>query len=135
MVFGVILVLVSMLFSTPVKADFDVVVSKRNQTMSVFQDGELIERWPVSTARKGYYTPTGTFHPYFYHLMHYSKKYDNAPMPHSIFFSGGFAIHATPHTGNLGRPASHGCVRLHPDNASTLYNMTKGEYTTITIKD
>ena len=53
MVFGVILVLVSMLFSTPVKADFDVVVSKRNQTMSVFQDGELIERWPVSTARKG----------------------------------------------------------------------------------
>ena len=135
MVFGVILVLVSMLFSTPVKADFDVVVSKRNQTMSVFQDGELIERWPVSTARKGYYTPTGTFHPYFYHLMHYSKKYDNAPMPHSIFFSGGFAIHATPHTSNLGRPASHGCVRLHPDNASTLYNMTKGEYTTITIKD
>jgi lipoprotein-anchoring transpeptidase ErfK/SrfK len=67
--------------------------------------------------------------------MHYSKKYDNAPMPHSIFFSGGYAIHATPHTGNLGRPASHGCIRLHPNNAAILYNMTKGEPTIITIKD
>jgi lipoprotein-anchoring transpeptidase ErfK/SrfK len=67
--------------------------------------------------------------------MHYSKKYDNAPMPHSIFFSGGYAIHATPHVGNLGRPASHGCVRLHPEHAAQLYTMTKGEYTTITIKE
>jgi lipoprotein-anchoring transpeptidase ErfK/SrfK len=56
-------------------------------------------------------------------------------MPHSIFFSGGYAIHATPHTGNLGRPASHGCIRLHPNNAAILYNMTKGEPTIITIKD
>lgn len=130
-----LLIAAAILFSTPALADFDIIVSKRQQTMSVFQDGELIDQWPVSTARKGYYTPTGSFHPYYYHLMHYSKKYDNAPMPHSIFFSGGFAIHATPHTANLGRPASHGCIRLHPDNAATLYNMTKGESTTITIKD
>jgi lipoprotein-anchoring transpeptidase ErfK/SrfK len=130
-----LIVLAAVLFSTSAFAEYHVVVSKSHQSMSVYQDGELIEQWPVSTARKGYYTPTGTFHPYFYHLMHYSKKYDNAPMPHSIFFSGGFAIHATPHTGNLGRPASHGCVRLHPDNASILYTMTKGEPTTITIKD
>jgi lipoprotein-anchoring transpeptidase ErfK/SrfK len=123
------------LFSTSALANYNVVISKRNQTMSVYEDGELIERWPVSTARRGYYTPTGTFYPYSYQPMHYSKKYDNAPMPHSIFFSGGYAVHATPHVGNLGRPASHGCVRLSPSNAATLYNMTKGEPTTITIKD
>ena len=127
--------LTAVLFSTSAMANYDVIISKRHQVMSVYQDGELIEQWPVSTARKGYYTPAGTFHPYSYQPMHYSKKYDNAPMPHSIFFSGGYAIHATPHVGNLGRPASHGCVRLHPVHANTLYNMTKGEYTTITIKD
>lgn len=121
--------------STTAMAEYHVVVSKRQQTMSVYENRELLDIWPVSTARRGYYTPTGTFYPYSYQPMHYSKKYDNAPMPHSIFFNGGYAIHATPHIGNLGRPASHGCVRLSPSNAATLYNMTKGEYTTITIKD
>lgn len=130
-----LLIAVAVLFSTSALANYDLVVSKRNQTMSVYEDGELIERWPVSTARKGYYTPTGTFHPYSYQPMHYSKKYDNAPMPNSIFFSGGYAIHATPHVGNLGRPASHGCVRLSPSNAAQLYEMTKGESTLITIKE
>lgn len=130
-----LLVVIAVLFSTSAMADYNVVVSKRHQNMSVYQDGELLDIWPVSTARKGYYTPSGTFHPYYYHLMHYSKKYDNAPMPHSIFFNGGYAIHATPHISNLGRPASHGCVRLHPNHAATLFNMTKGEYTTITIKE
>jgi lipoprotein-anchoring transpeptidase ErfK/SrfK len=130
-----LLIAAAVLFSTTAVADYHVVVSKRHQNMIVYQDGELLEVWPVSTAQKGYYTPSGTFHPYYYHLMHYSKKYDNAPMPHSIFFSGGYAIHATPHISNLGRPASHGCIRLHPDNAATLFNMTKGEYTTITIKE
>jgi lipoprotein-anchoring transpeptidase ErfK/SrfK len=91
-------------------------------------------QWPVSTARKGFYTPTGTFHPYSLQLMHYSRKYDNAPMPHSIFFSGGYAIHATPHVGALGRPASHGCVRLSPSNAATLYSIVKHDpNTTIRI--
>lgn len=129
-----IIVIAAILFSTVASASYRVVVSKRSQTMSVYEDGELIEQWPVSTARKGYYTPIGSWHPYSYQPMHYSKKYDNAPMPHSIFFSGGYAIHATPHVGNLGRPASHGCVRLSPSNAATLYNMTKGEPTTITIQ-
>lgn len=123
------------MMTTPAMAEYDVVVSKRQQTMSVYENGQLMDVWPVSTARKGYYTPTGSYRPYAYQLMHFSKKYDNAPMPHSIFFTGGYAIHATPHIGNLGRPASHGCVRLSPNNASTLYNMTKGEPTTITIKD
>jgi hypothetical protein len=123
------------ILSTSALADYHVVVSKRHQSMSIYEDGELLDVWPVSTARRGYYTPTGTFHPYSYQPIHYSKKYDNAPMPHSIFFSGGYAIHATPHVGNLGRPASHGCVRLSPSNASTLYNMTKGVSTTISIKE
>lgn len=121
------------LFSTPALADYDIVVNKRHQTMSVYENGELLDVWPVSTARRGYSTPSGSFHPYSYQLMHYSKKYDNAPMPHSIFFSGGYAIHATPHVGNLGRPASHGCVRLHPQHATILYNMTRGVSTTIHI--
>lgn len=129
-----LLIAIAVLFSTSAMAGYDVVVSKRHQTMSVYEDGELIEQWPVSTARRGYVTPSGTFHPYSYQPMHYSKKYDNAPMPHSIFFSGGYAIHATPHVGNLGHPASHGCVRLSPNNAATLYSITKGRPTTITIQ-
>jgi len=129
-----LLVIFAILFSTSAFADYNIVISKRTQTMNVYQDRELIESWPVSTARRGYSTPSGVFRPYSYQPMHYSRKYDNAPMPHSIFFSGGYAIHATPHVGNLGRPASHGCVRLSPVNATTLYNMTKGEPTTILIK-
>lgn len=129
-----LLVIASLLFSTGAMANYNIVVSKSSQTMSVYEDGELIHNWPVSTARRGYYTPTGSFRPYLYQRMHYSKKYDNAPMPNSIFFSGGYAIHATPHVGNLGRPASHGCVRLSPTNALRLYEMTKGNPTLITIK-
>lgn len=130
-----LLIAVCLLFSNSSFADYQVIISKRHQSMSVYEDGELIDLWPVSTARRGYYTPTGRFHPYSYQLMHYSKKYDNAPMAHSIFFNGGYAIHATPHTSSLGRPASHGCVRLSPSHAEALYFMTKGVSTTISIKD
>ena len=77
----------------------------------------------VSTGRKGYRTPTGTFQPYLMKKMHYSSKYDNAPMPNSIFFHGGYAIHATEAVNNLGRPASHGCIRLHPQNARWLFKL------------
>ena len=130
------LLVAALLFTTPALAEVDIDISKRSQTMTVTVDGEQIGHWPVSTARKGYYTPTGTYHPYSLQPMHYSKKYDNAPMPHSIFFSGGYAIHATPHTGNLGRPASHGCVRLSPNAASYLYNIVSEHRhdTTITIR-
>lgn len=129
------LICIFLLFSSSALADYQVIISKRHQSMSVYEDGDLLDIWPVSTARRGYYTPTGNFRPYSYQPMHYSKKYDNAPMPHSIFFSGGYAIHATPHVYSLGRPASHGCVRLSPKNASILYEMTKGASTTITIKE
>jgi lipoprotein-anchoring transpeptidase ErfK/SrfK len=122
-----------MLASMPAFAETNITISKSHQLMQVDSDYGSYQ-WRVSTARKGYYTPTGTFHPYYLQLMHYSKKYDNAPMPHSIFFSGGYAIHATPHVGALGRPASHGCVRLSPSNAATLYSIVKQDSdTTIRI--
>ena len=127
------LLIAAMLFATPAVAQTDITISKSHQLMQVDSDYGSYQ-WRVSTARKGYYTPTGTFHPYSLQLMHYSKKYDNAPMPHSIFFSGGYAIHATPHIGALGRPASHGCVRLHPANAAALYEIVKHDpNTTIRI--
>lgn len=111
-----------LLTATPALANTDIVIDKRTQTMTVDSD-EGQYQWPVSTARKGYSTPTGSWRPYSLETMHYSKKYDNAPMPYSIFFTGGFAIHGTPHVGNLGRPASHGCVRVHPANARTLFGI------------
>lgn len=127
------IVMLAMLASMPAFAQTDITISKSHQMMQVDSDYGSYQ-WRVSTARKGYYTPTGTFHPYSLQLMHYSKKYDNAPMPHSIFFSGGYAIHATPHVGALGRPASHGCVRLSPGNAATLYSIVKNDpNTTIRI--
>lgn len=95
------------------------------QTMQVSVGGRPTYEWKVSTAGKGYVTPTGSWKPYRMHEMWYSKKYDNAPMPHSVFFTGGYAVHATPHVKNLGRPASHGCIRLHPTNAEAFYTLVK----------
>lgn len=115
------------------KAQTDITINKRTQTMTVESD-EGTFRWPVSTARRGYETPTGTFYPYSLQPMHYSRKYDNAPMPHSIFFSGGYAIHATYQVGSLGRPASHGCVRLSPKNAATLYGIVGRDRGDTTIR-
>jgi lipoprotein-anchoring transpeptidase ErfK/SrfK len=94
-----------------------------SQTMNVFVDGALTYSWPVSTARKGYHTPRGTYGVQSLQRMHYSRKYDNSPMPHSVFFKGGFAVHGTHAVGALGRPASHGCVRLAPGNAAELYSL------------
>jgi lipoprotein-anchoring transpeptidase ErfK/SrfK len=95
------------------------------QTMTVSEDGNVLYSWSVSTARKGYRTPRGSYRPIRMHKMWYSRKYDNSPMPHSIFFYGGYAIHGTNAVKNLGRPASHGCIRLHPSNARTLYNLVQ----------
>lgn len=89
--------------------------------------------WPVSTARAGYVTPRGTYAPTGLQKMHYSRKYHMSPMPHSIFFNGGYAIHGTYATGALGRPASHGCVRISPANAATLYKLVQEEGAQISI--
>jgi lipoprotein-anchoring transpeptidase ErfK/SrfK len=95
------------------------------QRLRVYKDGALAYNWPISSARKGYRTPTGTYRPIRMHKMWHSRKYDWSPMPHSIFFHGGYAIHGTNAIKSLGRPASHGCVRLHPANARALYNLVK----------
>jgi lipoprotein-anchoring transpeptidase ErfK/SrfK len=79
----------------------------------------------VSTGRKGHLTPTGNFHPTRMAAVYFSRKYDDAPMPHAIFFLGGFAIHGTEYVSSLGRRASHGCVRLHPANAALLYSLVQ----------
>jgi lipoprotein-anchoring transpeptidase ErfK/SrfK len=96
-----------------------------SQTMTVRQEGKVLYTWKVSTAGEGYYTPTGSWRPKRMHRMWYSIKYDNAPMPYAIFFNGGYAIHGTNHVKRLGRPASHGCVRLHPRNAAALYALVR----------
>lgn len=96
-----------------------------SQAMAVDVDGWPYARWKVSTARDGYYTPRGSWRPFLLKKIHYSRKYDNSPMPNSIFFHGGYAIHATGYIKSLGRPASHGCIRLHPRNALRLYGLVQ----------
>ena len=93
--------------------------------MSVSVNGQPRHTWPVSTGRSGYGTPSGVFAPQMMARRWSSKKYYNSPMPHSIFFYHGFAIHGTNDLRRLGGPASHGCVRLHPSNAATLYALVE----------
>ena len=95
------------------------------QKMRVYQNGVVRHVWPISSGRKGYRTPTGNYRPTRMYKEYYSKKYYNSPMPYSIFFRGGYAIHGTNAVKHLGRPASHGCIRLHPKNARTLYNLVR----------
>ena len=93
------------------------------QTMVVSEDGDVKYSWPISSGAEEFPTPRGTFRPQWVAKMWYSRKYDNAPMPNAVFISGGVAIHATQHVSSLGRPASHGCIRLAPGNAKTFYNL------------
>jgi lipoprotein-anchoring transpeptidase ErfK/SrfK len=104
-------------------ADVAVRIMLATQTMDVEVDGAPYATWAVSTARPGYRTPAGVYKPYVLDRMHYSKLYDYTPMPYSIFFLRGYAIHATTEVRNLGRPASHGCVRLRLDNAKALFDL------------
>jgi hypothetical protein len=100
-------------------------VDKSSQQMTVAVDGAARYRFTVSTGRPGLGTPSGTFRPERMELTWFSKRYYNSPMPHSIFFHGGFAIHGSYEISQLGGPASHGCIRLHPDNAATLYALVQ----------
>jgi hypothetical protein len=101
--------------------------------MKVQSDSGASYSWPISSARSGYSTPRGTYHPTSLQTMHRSKKYHNSPMPHSIFFSGGYAIHGTYSVGALGSPASHGCIRISPANAATLFSLVRAEGAVINI--
>ena len=115
------------LWVAPAEAAVDIQVDLATQTMHVRSGTGAAYDWPVSTARMGYVTPNGHYGVQSLQAMHYSKKYHNSPMPHSIFFHGGYAIHGTYATGSLGAAASHGCVRLSPGHAAQLYEMVKAE--------
>jgi hypothetical protein len=108
-------------------------IDLNTQTMHVASDSGGSYNWAVSTGRPGHATPRGTFHPQAMYVMVHSAKYNNAPMPHSIFFTGGYAIHGTEDVGALGHVASHGCVRLEPSHAAVLFSMVKAEGAVISI--
>ena len=119
---------VALLIGTvPAAAKVVVTIDKSTQHMSISVDGTPRYNFAVSTGRAGYGTPNGTYHPERLARTWFSKKYYNSPMPHSIFFHGGYAIHGSYEISRLGGPASHGCVRLHPSNAATLYALVQRE--------
>jgi len=119
------------------QANVAITVDKNNQVMTVAVDGVERYHWPVSTGIPSHETPNGTFRAFRMEEDHYSKEFDDAPMPHSIFFTKiGHAIHGTDSEGRLGTPASHGCVRLSKANASTLYALVEQQgvlNTTVTL--
>jgi lipoprotein-anchoring transpeptidase ErfK/SrfK len=111
----------------PVLAKAVISIDKSTQQMSVLVDGVARYRFAVSTGRGGYSTPNGMYRPQRLARSWFSKKYYNSPMPHSIFFHGGYAIHGSYEISSLGGPASHGCIRLHPSNARALYALVQRE--------
>ena len=93
------------------------------QKMTLTEYGKVVGSWPISSGAEGHRSPTGSFRPLWQSKMWYSKQYDNAPMPHAVFFSGGVAMHGTQSVGRLGSPASHGCIRQSPSNAEKTYKL------------
>ncbi len=112
--------------TAPAQADIFITVNKSAQSMSVAVDGRERYRWPVSTGRDGG-PPSGAYRPERMERSWYSRKYDWSPMPHAIFIHKGYAIHGTNYVSRLGRPASHGCVRLHPAHAAQLFALVRSE--------
>jgi hypothetical protein len=112
--------------ATPSLANVMIAIDKSSQTMTVSVDGAERYSWPVSTGRPGYETPSGTFKPNRMDADHFSQEWDNAPMPHTIFFDmHGHAVHGFFDVKHLGLPVSHGCVRLAPPNATILFDLVK----------
>ncbi|WP_374991429.1 L,D-transpeptidase [Bradyrhizobium sp. LHD-71] len=111
--------------ASPSYAAMLVEIDKSAQTMYVTVSGVTRHQWPVSTGRRGFGTPSGTFRPRRLARTWFSRRYYNSPMPYSIFFHKGYAIHGTTDLRRLGGPASHGCVRLHPRNAATLFSLVQ----------
>src|SRR6201994_1804410 len=119
------------------QAKVDITVDKNNQMMTVAVDGVERYRWPVATGNPSHETPNGTFQTFRMEADHFSKEFDDAPMPHSIFFTKmGHAMHGTESESRLGTPVSHGCVRLSRANATTLYALVEEQgvlNTTVTL--
>src|SRR6202000_1084398 len=127
-----------MLFATgAAQAKVEITVDKNAQMMTVAVDGVERYQWPVSSGNPSHETPNGTFRAFRMEADHFSKEFDDAPMPHSIFFTKiGHAIHGTMSEGRLGAPVSHGCVRLSRANATTLYALVEEQgvlNTTVTL--
>jgi lipoprotein-anchoring transpeptidase ErfK/SrfK len=124
---SLVAILVALFATAPAHAELVVHISKGAQRMTVSRDGQPLYQWAISTGRSGYGTPSGVFHPQRMARTWFSRAYYNSPMPHSIFFYGGYAIHGTYAIRQLGGPASHGCVRLYPGNAATLFALVQRE--------
>ena len=123
-ILGAIAVLLALVCAAATaRAEIVVTVDKTAQRLSVEVDGARRYDWPVSTARWGYRTPNGSYRPERLERKWFSRKYDWSPMPWSIFFNEGYAIHGSYEISRLGRPASHGCIRLHPNNAKILFEL------------
>jgi hypothetical protein len=126
-----------LLAASTAQAKVSITVDKDAQMMTVAVDGIERYHWAVSTGNPSYETPNGTFRTFRMEADHYSKEFDDAPMPHSIFFTKiGHAIHGTVYENRLGTPASHGCVRLSRANAATLYALVEEQgvlNTTVTL--
>ncbi|MDO8877891.1 MAG: L,D-transpeptidase [Pseudolabrys sp.] len=124
--------------AAPARAELAIAIDKSTQRMTVALNGEPLFVWPVSTGAAGYDTPSGAYTPFRLEKDHFSREWDDAPMPHSIFFTmNGHAIHGSNHLKALGTPASHGCVRLAPKNAKILFDLVKQEglaKTRVTLK-
>ncbi len=124
-------------FAAPALADASPSASARiSATVSIGQQAMVVEvtdsdgasqryTWTVSTGAAGYTTPTGEYQPTWLSRNHRSRQYNNAPMPFAVFFHNGYAVHATFETDRLGQPASHGCVRLSPENAQTFFELVR----------
>ncbi len=122
------LVLGALMAAGPVQAErVEVRVSISRQVLVVYHEGRKLFEWPVSTGKKGMATPKGIWKPWILSRNHRSRTYGNAPMPYAIFYDGGYAIHATDQERRLGRPASHGCVRLSKAHAKILFEMVRDE--------
>ena len=120
---AMIVILLAALAAGRAEAGLMIRVDKTDQQMSVVVDGVPRYVWPVSTGRAGYGTPSGVYRPQRLARTWFSRKYYDSPMPYSIFFHGGFAIHGSYEIARLGGPASHGCVRLHPSHAARLLSL------------
>ena len=98
-------------------------INLRTQRMTVSYGGKAMHTYAISSGARGFETPAGSFKPQWTAKLWHSRTYDNAPMPHAVFFNGGIATHATTSIGRLGSPASHGCIRLAPANAAQFYGL------------
>jgi len=124
----VVLMAVAIYLPASVKVNAAQLVAKidiSDQRLYLYRNGFRTNSWKISTARRGYRTPTGRYRPQRMYKRYFSRKYHGSPMPHSVFFKGGYAIHGTNYIKSLGRPASHGCIRLHPGNAKRFYSLIK----------